>query len=116
MAGRVRTDFERYADTAGLEPPPAGALAGYAEEVLNQVPMLRAQCGEADEEKMHALHEMEAAAQDLLQWIADKPAHRPSRAARGAPAPTTTPTPPPAQLASTRAATVRDRYRRMRTR
>jgi len=114
MAGRARLVFTAHHETAGLEPPPAGALAGYAEEIVSQVPTLRARCGEDDEEKLHALREMETAAQDLLTWIADKPAHRPSRAARGAPAPAATPT--PAQLASTRAATVRDRYRRMRTR
>jgi len=114
VAGRARAAFTAHAEAAGLEPPPAGALAGYAEGVVSQVPMLRARCGEDDEERHHALREMETAARDLLTWIADKPAHRPSRAARGAPAPTTTPT--PAQQASTRAATVRDRYRRMRTR
>lgn len=100
-----------------MELPPAGALAGYAEEVVSQVSTLRNRCTEEeDDEKLYHLREMETAAQDLLQWIADKPAHRPSRAARGAPAPAATPTPTPAQLASTRAATVRDRYRRMRTR
>ncbi len=109
MAGRSRTVFQMYAESAGLEYPPRGALAAYAEDTLNQAPTLRARCGEADEEKMHALHEMEAAAQDLLRWIADKPAIRPSRAARGAPAPAAAPTPP---RASTRTAAVRDRYRR----
>lgn len=116
MAGRARAVFTAHAETAGLEPPPRGALASYAEDTLNQVPALRARCGEDDEERLHALREMETAARDLLQWIADKPAHRPSRAARGRPAPAATPTPTPAQLASTRAASVRDRYRRMRTR
>lgn len=110
MAGHARILFTQHHEAAGLEGPPAGALAGYAEDVLAQVPGLRARCGEDDEEKHHALREMENAAQDLLTWIADKPARRPSRAARGAPAPATTAT--PAQLASTRAATVRDRYRR----
>jgi len=113
MAGRARTVFQMYAETAGLEYPPRGALAAYAEDTLNQVPALRAQCGEDDEERHHALREMETAAQDLLTWIADKPAHRPSRAARGAPAPAATPTPTP--RASSRTATVRDRYRRRRT-
>ncbi len=110
MAGRPRAAFTAHAEAAGLEPPPAGALASYAEEIMSQVPGLRARCGEEDDEKLYHLREMETAAQDLLQWIADKPAHRPSRAARGAPAPAAAPT--PAQLASTRAATVRDRYRR----
>jgi len=110
MAGRARLVFSAHAEAAGLEPPPTGALAGYAEEVVAQVPALRARCGEDDEEALHALREMETAAQDLLTWIADKPARRPSRAARGAPAPATTAT--PAQLASTRTASVRDRYHR----
>jgi len=112
MAGRPRLAFTAHAEAAGLEPPPAGALASYAEEIVSQVPGLRARCGEDDEETLHALREMESAAQDLLTWIADKPA-RPSRAARGAPAPATTPT--SAQRASTRAAAVRDRYRRRMT-
>lgn len=105
--------FTAHAEAAGLEPPPAGALASYAEEVLAQIPALRARCGEDDEERHHALREMETAAQDLLTWIADKPTHRPSRAARGAPAPAATPT--PAQRASSRTDAVRDRYLRRRT-
>ncbi len=113
MAGRARLLFTQHHEAAGLEPPPAGALAGYAEEIMAQVPALRARCGEDDEETHHALREMETAAQDLLTWIADKPARRPSRAARGKAAPAATPT--PAQLASTRAAAVRDRYRRRST-
>lgn len=113
MAGRARGVFTAHAEAAGLEGPPAGALAAYAEEVVAQVSTLRARCPEGDDEKLHHLREMETAAQDLLTWIADKPARRPSRAARGAPAPAVAPT--PAQLASTRAATVRDRYRRRRT-
>ncbi len=113
MAGRARLVFTAHAEAAGLEPPPTGALASYAEEeVLAQIPALRARCGDDDEEKLHHLQEMETAAQDLLTWIADKPARRPSRAARGAPAPAAAPT--PAQRASTRTATVRDRYRRRR--
>lgn len=67
MAGRVRTDFERYAETAGLEPPPAGALAGYAEEVLTKIPALRAQC--EDGNCLHSLREMESIARGLLRWI-----------------------------------------------
>ncbi len=110
MPGRARAVFTAHAEAAGLEPPPAGALAGYAEEVVSQVPRLLASSGEDDEERHHALRSMETAARDLLTWIANKPATRPSRAARGAPTPAATPT--PAQLASTRAATVRDRYRR----
>ena len=110
MAGHARILFTQHHEAAGLEGPPAGALAGYAEEIVSQVSALRARCGEDDEERLHALREMETAAQDLLTWIADKPAIRPSRAARGAPAPAAALT--PAQLASTRAATVRDRYRR----
>lgn len=113
MAGRARELFTQHHEAARLEGPPRGALASYAEEIVAQVPALRARCGEDDEETLHALREMETAARDLLQWIADKPARRPSRAARGAPAPAATPT--PAQLASTRAATVRDRYRRRMT-
>lgn len=111
MAGRARMVFLAHAEAAGLEPPPAGALAGYAEDVLAQVPSLRARCGEDDEETHHALRECETAAQDLLSWIADKPAIRPSRAARGKVTPAATAT--PTQLASTHAAAVRDRYRRM---
>ncbi len=110
MAGRARELFTQHHESAGLEGPPRGALAGYAEEVVSQVPRLLASSGEDDEERHHALREMETAARDLLTWIADKPTHRPSRAARGAPAPATTPTPPP--RAATRTAAVRDRYRR----
>lgn len=113
MMGRAREAFERYAEAAGLEPPPAGALAAYAEEVVSQAPALRARCSEADdEEMMFALRECEAAARGLLRWIQDTPARpsRDSRAARGKPAPATTPTPTP--RASTRTAVVRDRYRR----
>jgi len=113
MAGRARAAFTQHHEAAGLEYPPAGALAGYAEDVLAQVPALRNRCGEEEEEKHHALREMETAAQELLTWIAAKPATRPSRAARGKVAPTATPT--PAQLASTHAAAVRDRYRRRST-
>lgn len=68
MAGRARTDFERYAETAGLEGPPAGALAGYATEVLAKIPALRARCGE-DGDRLHALREMESIARGLLRWI-----------------------------------------------
>jgi len=114
MAGRARLVFTQHHEAAGLEGPPAGALAGYAEEIVAQVPRLLASSGDDEEERHHALREMETAARDLLTWIADKPATRPSRAARGAPAPAAALT--PAQLASTRAATVRDRYRRMRAR
>ncbi len=115
MPVRVRGTFEANAETAGFEHPPRGALAAYAEEVMAQAPALRSRCNEGDdEEKLAAITSMEAAAQELLTWIADKPARRPSRAARVAPAPAATPT--PAQRASTRTATVRDRYRRMRTR
>lgn len=113
MGGRVRAVFQMYAETAGLEPPPRGALAAYAEDTLNQIPALRSRCGEGarDEEKLAAIGACESAARGLLQWIADKPP-RASRAARGAPAPATTPAPPP--RASTRTVAVRDRYRRMR--
>ncbi len=69
MAGRARTDFERYAETAGLPLPPAGAVAGYATEVLGKIPALRARCGEDDEETLHALREMESIARGLLRWI-----------------------------------------------
>lgn len=113
MAGRARTVFIAHAEAAGLEHPPAGALAGYAEEVISQVSTLRNRCTEGDDEKLYHLKEMETAARDLLQWIADKPARRPSRAARGKVAPAAAPT--PTQLASTHAAAVRDHYRRRMT-
>ncbi len=110
--GRVREAFAAHAEAAGLEGPPRGALAGYAEEVVAQIPRLLAACGEDDDERRHALRECEAAAQGLLRWIENTPPKPPrtSRAARGTPAPATTPTPPP--RASTRTATVRARYRR----
>jgi len=115
MPGRAREAFERYAEAGGLEGPPLGGLAGYADEVVAQAPALRAQCGEADDEALHALRECEAAARGLLSWIEDTP-DRPSRASRvahGTPAPATAPAPAP--RASTRTASVRDRYRRRRT-
>jgi len=110
--GRAREDFERYAETAGMDPPPRGKLAEYATDVLAQIPRLLAGCGDDDDERRHSLREMESAAQGLLSWIEDTPARpaRASRAARGTPAPATTPTPAP--RASKRTATVRDRYRR----
>jgi len=112
--GRAREDFERYAETAGLEPPPRGKLAEYATDVLAQVPRLLASSGDDAEERHHALREMENVATGLLAWIEDTTTHHApaSRAARGASAPAATPT--PAQRASTRTATVRDRYRRRR--
>ncbi len=66
--GRATADFERYAETAGLPLPPAGALAGYAEEVLAKIPALRARCGEGGD-RLHALREMESIARGLLAWI-----------------------------------------------
>lgn len=114
MPGRARKTFEQHAEAAGLEGPPRGALASYAEEdVLTQIPRLLAACGEDDDERRHALREMESAARGLLDWITDTPDRRParaSRAARGTPVQATTPTPPP--RASARTATVRARYRR----
>lgn len=65
--GRATDDFTRYAETAGLPLPPAGALAGYATEVLAKIPALRAQCD--DSARLHALKEMEAVAVGLLRWI-----------------------------------------------
>ena len=104
--GRARDTFERHWEAAGLsEGPPAGALADYAEDVLTQIPALRARCHDDDEEKLHALRMMENVASGLLAWIANKPP-KPARAAHGTPAP---PTPPP--RATTRTAVVRDRYR-----
>ncbi len=117
MAGRAREVFTQHHEAAGLEGPPRGGLAGYAEEVVAQARLL-AGCGEDDDddddERCHALREMELAASGLLRWIQDTPARpsRASRAARGTPGPATTPTPPP--RASTRTATVRDRYRQRR--
>lgn len=64
--GRATDDFTRYAEAAGLPLPPAGALAGYATEVLTKIPTLRAQC---DAERLHALREMESIAVGLLRWI-----------------------------------------------
>jgi len=110
MAGRAREVFAQHHEAAGLEGPPRGALASYAEEIVAQIPRLLASSGDDEEERHHALRSMETAAQDLLTWIADKPARRPSRAARGTPGPATTPIPP--SRASTRTASVRDRYRR----
>lgn len=66
--GRARTDFERYAEAAGLPLPPAGALATYATEVLAKIPALRAQRDD-DAERLHALREMESIARGLLRWI-----------------------------------------------
>lgn len=66
--GRATADFERYAEAAGLPLPPAGALAGYATEVLAKIPALRAQC-DGDAERLHALREMESIARGLLAWI-----------------------------------------------
>jgi len=84
VPGRARAVFTAHAETAGLEGPPRGALASYAEEILAQVPALRARCGEDDEETHHALREMEAAAVGLLAWVEQEGAvPRPSRAARG---------------------------------
>jgi len=112
--GRAREDFERYAEAAGLEPPPRGKLAEYAADVLAQVPRLLAGSSDADEERHHALREMENVANGLLAWIEDTTTHHApaSRAARGTPGPAAAPT--PAQRASTRTAAVRDRYRRRR--
>jgi len=112
MPGRARAAFAANAETAGLEPPPRGALAGFAEETLAQIPRLRAGCGDDDDEKLHALRECEAAARGLLSWIENTPPKPPraARAARRAPAPPTAPTPAP--RASARTASVRARYRR----
>ncbi len=91
--GRAREAFERYSEAAGLEPPPRGALAGYAEEVVAQAPALRADCGE-DDEVLHALREMENAARGLLAWCEQEAAAtRTSRAARGTARATKTPVP-----------------------
>lgn len=109
--GREREDFERHHEAAGLEGPPRGKLEEYATDVLAQIPRLLAS-GDDDDERSHALRAMESVARGLLRWIEDTPAHpsRASRAARGTPAQATTPAPAPG--ASTRTATVRDRYRR----
>jgi len=117
MPGRAREAFEQHHETAGLEPPPRGGLAGYAEEVVAQAPTLRARCGEADDEKLHALTEMQAAAAGLQAYIEGEQA-RPSRSMRGAArAANTTPaspsqTPPATRLAAratTRRAAMRSR-------
>jgi hypothetical protein len=66
--GHSRVAFERYAVTAGMEPPPRGALAGYATEVLAKIPALRVG-SDGDAERLHALRQMENAARGLLDWI-----------------------------------------------
>ncbi len=96
MAGRARQTFQTHAEAAGLEPPgPRGGLQAYAEETLGQIPRLRARCSDDEEEKMHALREMENAARGLLEWI-EQEASAPrrgraltSRAAKTPLAPTT---------------------------
>ncbi len=110
--GRVREAFAAHAEAAGLEGPPRGALASYAEEVVAQAPRLLAACGEDADERRHALTEMEAAAAGLLAYIEGEQA-RPSRAARRpARAAKTPPTPTVTRLAdraATRRAAMRSR-------
>jgi len=67
--GRPRETFSRFAEAAGLEPPPRGALASYAEEIVAQAPRLLADGGDDTEERHHALRECESAAQGLLAWV-----------------------------------------------
>ena len=81
MPGRARETFSRYAETAGLEPPPRGALADYGADLLGRVSQLLARCGEGDDERRHALTEMQAAAAGLLAYIEGEQA-RPSSATR----------------------------------
>lgn len=88
--GRARDAFIQHCEGAGLEGPPSGGLADYAEGVLAQVPTLRGRCPEGDDERQHHLQEMESAARGLLAWIEDPPA-RPPRRAKTPPAPTPTP-------------------------
>lgn len=91
MAGRARKTFEQHAEAAGLEGPPRGGLAGYAEEVvLAQIPALRGRCTEGDDERLHHLQEMESAARGLLSWI-EEPPPRPPRRAKTPPAPQSPP-------------------------
>jgi len=97
VAGRARQVFQTHAETAGLEPPgQRGGLQGYAEETLGLIPRLRSGCSDDDEEKMHALREMEAAARGLLAWVEQEAAaprrakSGPSRAAKTPPTPAAT--------------------------
>ncbi len=116
--GRARQTFQTHAETAGLEPPgQRGGLQDYAEETLGQIPRLRARCSDDDEEKMHALREMEAAARGLLAWI-EQEAAAPRRAKSGPARTAKTPQVPAAQVpavtrladrAATRRAAMRSR-------
>lgn len=104
MAGRARQVFEQYAEAAGLDPAPRGALAEYVADLLGRVPQLRALCDEADEERLHALRECEAAAAGLLAYFEREQA-RPSRATRRPARAAKTPPAPAAQVpAATRLA------------
>ncbi len=104
MPGRARETFNRYAETAGLEPPPRGKLENYAAELLGQVSQLLARCGEGDDERRYALTEMQAAAAGLLAYIEGEHA-RPSSAARRHARTAKTPRVPAAQVpAATRLA------------
>ncbi len=92
--GRARETFSRFAEAAGLEPPPRGALASYAEEIVAQAPRLLADGGDDAEERHHALRECESAAQGLLGWVEQEgAAPRRAKAARA----TKTPQVPAAQ-------------------
>jgi len=105
VAGRARETFSRYAEAAGLEPPPRGKLENYAAELLAQIPALLAAAGEGEGERRHALTEMHAAAAGLLAYIEGEQARRPSRAARGtARAAKSPPTPAVTRLADRAAA------------
>ncbi len=96
MPGRARETFNRYAETAGLEPPPCGALADYGADLLGQVSQLLARCGEGDDERRHALAEMQAAAAGLQAYIEGEQARpspatrRPARTAKTTQVPATT--------------------------
>jgi len=104
MPGRARETFSRYAETAGLEPPPRGALADYGADLLGRVSQLLARCGEGDDERRHALTEMQAAAAGLLAYIEGEQA-RPSSATRRHARTAKTPQVPAAQVpAATRLA------------
>lgn len=103
MSGRARQVFDQHWEAAGLsEGPPRGALAGYSEETLGRILVLRARCSEADDEQLHALRECESAAAGLLAWIEQEGAA--PRRAKTARATKTLPTPAAQAPAVTRLA------------
>jgi len=103
VPGRARETFSRYAEAAGLEPPPRGALADYGADLLGRVSQLLSRCAEGDDERRHALTEMQAAAAGLQAYIEGEQA-RPSRATRRPARTAKTPQVPAAAQLAARAA------------